>query len=117
MNHSDFEKEQKPPKPSNNSFKPADGSLDFELQPMANRQTTAPGQYEQAMSIEGDADIFNDNLEQIENSAQKAAKPDKRRIGKRRNTAYSSGNDSKPMKSKLMDHNDQILSENDAVEL
>ena len=58
------------------------------------------------MSIEGDADIFNENLEQIEDHAQKAAKPDKRRMGKRRGTAYSSGNESMPMKSKLMDNND-----------
>ena len=57
------------------------------------------------MSIEGDADIFNRNLEQIEDPAQKA-KLNKRSSKKRRNTAYSSGNDSKRMNNKLMDQND-----------
>ena len=58
------------------------------------------------MSIEGDADIFNHNLEQIEDPAQKATKLSKRSSKKRRNTAYSSGNDSKRMNNKLMDQND-----------
>ena len=62
MNHSDFnEKDSLPPKPSNNTFKLACGSLDFE-QPDINRETTLNVKCEQALSIEGETDIFDDNL-------------------------------------------------------